>query len=73
MDGISKETFEQMDADSKLNVLFDYAVTAFETAKALDEKVDDLNKKALKWGGVGGIAAAIAGYLASLFINHISK
>lgn len=66
MDGISRETFEQMDTDSKLNVLFDYLVP-------LNEKVENLNQKAVRWGAIGGIFATLGAYLSSLLIGHISK
>lgn len=60
---ISKETFEQLDADSKLNVLFDLIVASNTTRQALDEKLD--RKKRIDttvsafFGFVGGALAVL--------------
>lgn len=72
MNGISRDTFAQMDVDSKLNILFDYTVESVKVCKSLDDKTDKLEMKAARWGAAGGIVTAIGAYLASLFIGHIS-
>lgn len=44
MDGISRETFKPMNVESKLDVLFDYAVEARETAKIAHQTVQNLTE-----------------------------
>jgi hypothetical protein len=70
---ISRETFQQMETDDKLNVLFDYVVASFTTCKNLDDKTEKLERKSIKWGAVGGVMSAIGAYLAAMFINHMTK
>ncbi len=71
--GISKETFHQMDVNTKLDVLFDYATAANMATLKLMVKVDKLRDTSLKWGGVGGLIVGIMAYLGTLFVAHISK
>jgi len=42
---ISKETYKGFDVDSKLNVLFDYAIESHRCAKDNEEKIEELDKK----------------------------
>ena len=42
---ISKETYKGFDVDSKLNVLFDYAIESHRCAMANEEKIEILDKK----------------------------
>ncbi len=73
MDGISKDTFEKMDTDSKLNVLFDYIVDFCKNAKILEDRYEGLEKKSTRWGAIGGFITAVAAYLATLFIGHMTS
>ena len=73
MDSISRETFKAMDTNSKLDVLFDYAVSAAVHAKAASDKVELIQVQAAKWGGVAGVFTAVGAYLAACLISHISK
>ncbi len=43
--GITKDTYKGMDTDSKLNVLFDYALESYHCACANEEKIEELDKK----------------------------
>ena len=57
---ISKKTFEDMDRDSKLSVLFDYATSTYnmiEKRKKVDKAL------ALSGGFMGGFIAIAAKYL----------
>jgi hypothetical protein len=68
MDGISRETFEQMNTDSKLNILFDFVVNIEKNAtiargvtEALAESMRQRKKfdsaTAAVMGFVGGVIA----------------
>ena len=45
MNGISRETYEEMEVGSKLNVLFDYVKQSHECACNTETKLDALEKK----------------------------
>ena len=72
MPEITRETFEAMDIDSKLNVLFDYTVASLNACGGLEDKYEKLEKKAIKLGSLAGGVATVGGYLAHLFIAHIT-
>lgn len=66
MNGVGKDTFRQMDSDSKLNVLFDYVHDLHEGKCLQDEKIEKLeNRKRFDTttsavsGFIGGIVAVI--------------
>ena len=65
--GISKETFEGMDSDSKLNVLYDLAVDQHECTCRLESKFDKRQKYDLTIAGmmgfVGGFIAHLVGWI----------
>ena len=42
---ISKETYKGFDVDSKLNVLFDYAIESHRCAVINEEKIEALDEK----------------------------
>ena len=42
---ISKETYKGFDVDSKLNVLFDYAIESHRCAVDNEERIEKLDKK----------------------------
>lgn len=44
-DGISRETYAGMDADSKLNVLFDYAIESHRCVRENEVKIEELVQK----------------------------
>jgi hypothetical protein len=73
MSEITRETFEQMDTDSKLNVLFDYVVAAQKSCSQIAEETEKIKIQSVKWGSVGGVLSAIGAFLAYMFIGHISK
>ncbi|MDD4390202.1 MAG: hypothetical protein PHW03_05300 [Eubacteriales bacterium] len=52
--GISKETFEKMDADSKLNVLFDYVHEIYRKQRPIADKL-----MTLLGGAIGGFIATL--------------
>lgn len=43
--GITRDTYARMDVESKLNVLFDYAIESHRCACANEEKIEELDKK----------------------------
>ena len=53
--GISKETFEGMDPDSKLNVLYDLAIDQHDCSKRLEGKFDRRQKYDLATAGFMGL------------------
>lgn len=80
MDGISRETFEQMDSDSKLNVLFDYAVDAHKTAElahkiseALDKRISKGHKVDMVVAGVMGFVGGLVGFLGTNYTNLVRR
>jgi hypothetical protein len=73
MPDITRKTFEKMDTDSKLNVLFDYAVCAKDASEESKKEIEALNIKAIRWGALGGMFSAIGAFLSYLLIWHISK
>lgn len=72
MDGISRDTFEQMDTDSKLNVLFDYAVNACETAKTAHDISEKLDKRISKGHKVDMFLAGTMGFIGGL-VGFVGK
>jgi len=70
MDGISKETFEQMDVNSKLNVLFDYAEEAIQVAKDLDKKIEKRKKFDTVTAAAMGFLGGIVAHLGQLTLFH---
>lgn len=58
--GITRETFESMEVDAKLNVLFDYAVETKRRIETL-EKRPIVDKCFAALGGMIGGAAAYLG------------
>lgn len=64
--GISKETFEGMDVDSKLGVLFDYARENFQAIE--DLKSQKTYHKVCAW--VGGVVGGMAAFLGSKFLGN---
>jgi len=74
MNGISRETFMQMDTDSKLNVLFDFAVDAHQIANVANETTKELTETVRRrrkfdtafsgaMGFLGGFIAMLGGKL----------
>lgn len=70
MDGISRETFKEMDTDSKLNVLFDYAVDAHKTAviahdiaEKLDKRVSGGHRADMLLAGTMGFIGGVVGFI----------
>ncbi len=61
MNGIARETFEQMDDTSKLNVLFDYVVESVNNQIILKDKIETRRKFdttcAAIFGFIGGMVA----------------
>ena len=78
MDGIARETFEQMDENSKLNVLFDYATESVKTQTilrdtciALRDKIDARRKFDTTLAGFSGFTGGIIAHLGQLvFWKH---
>ena len=63
MDSISRETFDQMDTDSKLNVLFDYVKDTCDVCRTLGDKLE--SKKKIDTG-IAAIAGFVGGVIAHL-------
>ena len=65
---ISKDTFESLQVEDKLNALFDVAVTTLEYQKKQVEKCDKrfgvLEKRKLKDTSIGAGSGMIGGFLA---------
>jgi hypothetical protein len=63
MNGISRETFCEMDTDSKLGVLFDYQQEAIKRVSELEDKFDRRKKfdtaVSSFMGLVGGVLAVL--------------
>lgn len=66
MNGITKETFKQMDADSKLAVLFDYAQLNYSKISRLEMRLNRRRKIDTAcssfFGLIGGMLAIIGLY-----------
>lgn len=45
MNGITRDTYRDLDTDSKLNVLFDYMHEIHDCACSTDQKFNDFEKK----------------------------
>jgi len=80
MNNISRETFEQMDTDSKLNVLFDYAVDANKIAKiaheiseGLDKKINKGHKVDMLIAGMMGFVGGLVGFLGTSYTNLVRR
>ncbi|MEN6463644.1 MAG: hypothetical protein ABFD62_00540 [Syntrophaceae bacterium] len=61
MNGISRETFEAMNDSSKLNVLYDCAISSNQKMTALEKKVD--RRKVIDTS-VAGVSGVIGGMIA---------
>ncbi len=72
MDAISKSTYEKMDSESKLNVLFDYAVDAHKCASTTKNNLEALEKKFDTRKRVDTTVAAIAGFFGGV-VAHIGQ
>lgn len=68
MNGITRETFEQMDTDSKLNVLFDYIVSGRVKMEELNEKLDKKKRVDTTIAGISGMIGGIIAHLGQLTI-----
>ena len=73
MNGITRETFEQMDDTSKLNVLFDYISESVQTQKTLGatcidlkDKIDARRKFDTTVAGLTGFAGGMIAHLGQL-------
>lgn len=66
MDGITKETFIGMDTDSKLNVLFDYALHTCDTAQLAHDFAEKLDKRISKGHRVDMFFAGCMGFIGGL-------
>ena len=66
MDGISRDTFVEMDVNSKLNVLFDYAVLGHEYACTTREKLIVLEKKVSSRKRIDSTVAGMMGFVGGL-------
>ena len=68
--GISRETYRQMSADDKLNVLFDFHKDTHQCACDTQKKLIELEKKVDRKRkldtGVAAVAGAVSGALAYL-------
>lgn len=72
MDGISRETFERLDTDSKLNVLFDFALNANKTAIVAHETVEKLTEAVRRRRKLDTTIAAAMGLLGGM-IAHLGQ
>jgi len=78
MNGISRDTFEQMNEQSKLNVLFDYITESAQdfkvlkdTCLALKDRIDSRRKFDTTTAGVTGFMGGIIAHLGQLiFWKH---
>ncbi len=75
MNGIARETFEQMDDTSKLNVLFDYISESIQVQKVLKEtcitlkdKIDARRKFDTTIAGLTGFAGGMIAHLGQLIL-----
>jgi len=73
MNGISRDTFEQLSDSDKLNVMYDLHCDSNKQIKELKTEIEMLKGKAMRWGGAGGVITAIGAYLASLFLHNMTK
>lgn len=64
--GITRETFEGMDIDSKLSVLFDYAKESHRCSCELEAKFDKRKKSDAIMSAGGGL---VGGFLAFLGVK----
>jgi hypothetical protein len=70
MDGITRPTFEQMDADSKLNILFDYMSDQHETCKKCVEKINHTGKVNMVVAGAMGFVGGLTGFLGKAILGR---
>jgi hypothetical protein len=70
MDGITRPTFEQMDTDSKLNVLFDYIGDQHETCKKCVEKINYTGKVNMVVAGAMGFVGGLTGFLGKAILGR---
>ena len=77
MNGISRETYEQMDQDSKLNVLFDYALESHKCACDVQGRIEKLEKKVDRRKrfdtSVSAVTGVIGGFLAVIGMGFWDK
>lgn len=69
MNNITRETFEQMDSDSKLNVLFDYIGNQHETCKKCIEKINRTGKVNMVVAGAMGFIGGLTGFLGKTILG----
>lgn len=60
MDGITRETFSEMDVDSKLNILFDFSCEAKDVRRELRSLIETKRK-------IDTTVAAISGFFGGAF------
>jgi hypothetical protein len=70
MDGITRPTFEQMDTDSKLNILFDYMSDQHETCKKCVEKINHTGKVNMVVAGAMGFVGGLTGFLGKAILGR---
>ena len=63
---ITRETFSQMDSDSKLNVLFDYAVNASEVAKTAYKSTEEIKEVCRRHKKFESGTAGLMGFVGGL-------
>lgn len=63
MNSISRETFESMNTDSKLNILFDYTVEIHKKVKEFENRKRVDKAMSILGGAVGGFIAITMKYI----------
>ena len=71
MNGISKNTYEKMDTDSKLNVLFDYASASHQCVQSQDERIEALNHKFDRRKRIDTAVSGISGFVGGAVVVFI--